>query len=410
MKRVDFEYLKFMASLHEPYECLPTKDGNISFRDTSTRLGHSIFNPVREAQKVAASEGICKNSKPLILGIGLGYIIEESLRLQVGGLLAIEADPRLLSTLGYLLCGNDKFNMEFLLDSRVNLYHADDDSSLAEFLVERLFTIHDNRPLIISQLLPAAWKEFLPGFSELLADIKARRRSAKVMEEMLETNSLRNQNLISSASELNLWQGRWRHSDVLVCGAGPGLETDLDRIRRTRSEFRLIAVNTSYPALLKHGITADLVVAVDPTEMICADLQQSGAIDVPLLCFPGTNHQFVAGWPGPLVYAVPEGQGIMDHSWNGKSPGTLRSGFGTVAGPAIHAASLLSSGQILLSGIDLKINNHGMYADGVNRPENFREPNFVYCRRQLKKFVLELNTHGRIVDGLASRPDWMQQA
>ena len=56
----------------------------------------------------------------------------------------------------------------------------------------------------------------------------------------------------------------YRNKAALVCGAGPSLSYDMERIKSLRKKFILIAVDTALKALSQKGIDPDIVLCVDP--------------------------------------------------------------------------------------------------------------------------------------------------
>jgi len=141
--------------------------------------------------------------------------------------------------------------------------------------------------------------------------------------------------------------------------------------------------------------------------VIQADLPVK-AMDIPLLWVPGTNHGFVAAWPGPRILALPTGPGLHECEWLGSRPGTLQSGMGTVAGPALDAARQLGSGPLYLSGLDLGTPDGRNYAGSVRRDSvSGIRSDYGYMRRQLGLFICELRRQGRRVQAFGTAYDWL---
>ena len=397
------EDLAALAHQHRAYSLVSCRQGGYSFRVPGAGLVHSTVNPAGEAMRQAREAGVVPGSRPLLLGCGLGWQALACLELGASSVRILEADVRVLATLHALPSAR-----RLLQDSRVQLHRPADDGEFLRLLAGLFKSEHENQPLLTLATTPALWAEHLPGSCSLVLDILSRRRNGYAQEPSLAHNARLNSVFLATSAEFRLYEGSWKQQPVVVCGAGPSLDKDLETLRAQRAELRIIAVNAALNPLLKAGIVPDLVIAVDGMNVIQADLPVV-AENIPLLWVPGTNHGFVSGWPGPRILALPVGPGLPPTPWHGRTPGTLQSGMGTVAGPALDAARQLSQGQLYLSGVDLGWSSGRGYAGNVRREmvSGIRS-DFDYMRRQLGLFVNELRLAGRHVSAFGEPCDWME--
>lgn len=379
-------------------------DGALAIRTPAGRLAHSLRRPREEARRAVACSPARGGVRPVLFGVGLGYWVEALLERPLAELLAVEADPSLLASWAERL-RREPAAAAALDDGRLRLlFAAGDDELLAE--LGGLFAgEHDERPVVVWPACTEFWRPRLPRAAAWLEDLQARRRSAARQEWRLEENERANLPALERAKDFAAQAGSWGRVETVVCGAGPGLVRDLERLAEARAAgARLVAVNTAAPVLAARGLGPDLVVATDPDPRLAADRLDGAA--PPLLVFPGTCAELVAAWPGELWLATPAGPGLHGDAWRGRRPGPLRAGLGTVAGPALDAAARLGTGPLRLVGVDLDA-TAGAYAAGVRRDPAAQLPDFAYARRQLALFVIELRRSGRTVEAFGARPDWL---
>jgi hypothetical protein len=379
-------------------------DGALSMRSPAGRLVHSLRRPQEEALHATISGPPLQDARPVLFGVGLGYWIEALLSQPLGELLAVEGEPAVLAAWLERM-RREPAAVAPLNDPRLRLLAPAGDDALLAALGEAFADEHGERPVFVLPLCAELWRPRLPRSAAFVEDLQARRRSAARREWRLEENRRLNAPRLALARGLAELGQAWDEAETVVCGAGPSLGRCRQLLQAARQRgARLVAVNTAAPVLAGLGLDPDLVVATDPDPLLAQDLLPAPA--PPLLCFPGTCPELVAGWPGERLLALPAGPGLREESWLERRPGRLQAGMGTVAGPALAAAALLSRGPLRLCGVDLDA-SAGSYVAGVRRDPAAPLPDFGYARRQLAIFVAELRRAGRQVEALGPPPAWL---
>ena len=387
------------------YPLRETAGGEWSFLLPDGRLGCSARDPAQEAAGRCA--GVTPDRRPLLLGLGAGHDLDALQALGVREVLAVEADPRSLATtlerwrrLGRPVPGRN-----------CSLLFAPEDDAVCGLLAELLADEHGERPVLVHPHCATLWRPYAPQAADLVEDLLRSRASARRQEALLEQNAQGNRARLRSARDVADLAGLWGEAGVVVCGAGPGLDEDMAELRRARGlGLRLVAASTALPPLLAAGLPPDAVVATDPSPLLAADMTQESALDtIPLAVFPGASTPLVGAWPGPLWLALPEGPGLRRDDWEGRRPGLLTAGCGTVAGPALALAALLSRGPLFLVGVDLGEGGPA-YARRVRRPADLPRPDFAFARRRMRDLVNSLRGAGRSVGAFGRQPDWLPAA
>jgi hypothetical protein len=222
---------------------------------TGTIALHSLYDPVREAERLTASVGgagcyVC-------IGLGAGYQVAALLREQaVCSVLVVEKDLRTLSALLRL------FDLRAILaDPRTLLVVG------AEALRAALPSVW--QPSLMGGLrsIPLRpWCACQPAFFQAAADslqaaVDAVRADYGVQAHFGKrwvSNVLGN---LARAEHPTPTLPRARRA--LVTAAGPSLEAQIPQIARLRRTGTLIATDTSLPALLGAGLPPDLILSID---------------------------------------------------------------------------------------------------------------------------------------------------
>ena len=163
---------------------------------------------------------------------------------------------------------------------------------------------------------------------------------------------------------------------LLVAGAGPSLEGSLERIRPLRRRLRLACVDTALPALREAGLKPDLVVVVEAQAVNARDFLGWGEAaagcsallpGTPLLCDLSSHPslvrrflpdvRFFTSLFAPLaLFGRLEGAGLL--------PCPIPP-LGSVGVAAVHLALGLTSGPVLLAGLDFSYPGGRTHARGA---------------------------------------------
>jgi uncharacterized Rossmann fold enzyme len=167
---------------------------------------------------------------------------------------------------------------------------------------------------------------------------------------------------------------------VVVCGAGPSLEKSVGFMREVRERVTIVAVDTALPVLHAHGLAPDIVVALegqlynaydflpvsDRNYILISDLTASAhvvqmhrKVTWTLSMFDSTAFvKRVATLPGIFAVLPP---------------------LGSVGVAAVDIAQRLSSGRVLLSGLDFAVQPGKTHARGA--------PSYLYGMAQSRRLA-----------------------
>ena len=230
---------------------------------------HSRKDPVREAKRILASEGFKEKSHLVLIGSGLGYLIEEALtqdkkKKKVGSILLIEPD---LEMLFYVLA-----RAEWSQISPARLYIFFAGNSLEanfEILLPYLRGKNTNsmRIYVHPSSLNAYPEKYLPlqgRFKDLLFKRKINQSTIIKFQKIWNKNIILNLKEILGGGTLKELLKNSPPDLVAIVGAGPSLEQHLKNLREHNAQVMVFAVDTSYIPLVKANIIPEVVFSSDP--------------------------------------------------------------------------------------------------------------------------------------------------
>jgi hypothetical protein len=145
---------------------------------------------------------------------------------------------------------------------------------------------------------------------------------------------------------------------VVVCGAGPSLDSALPVIKSERGRVCLMAVDTALPTLAAAGITPDLVVAIEGQVVNIYDFLPVAAREYTLLADISSAPSVVGIHEGsPVSWLCSRFADIelLDRVEAAGFALTALPPLGSVGVAAVALAGRITSGPVLLTGLDFAV-------------------------------------------------------
>lgn len=329
---------------------------------------HSVYDPVRDAEKLVNAAIKEEAAIYVVQGFGFGYHVVELERrvCEESKILVVERNMDVfVSALRHI-------DMTELINSPKVCFSVNEKISLTQLKFKRLINYWQEPSIETIRFAPAVNLD--PGFfaelterirDEFLVDIR-NIGTLIFLSTLWQYNTLKNLEYIIKSPGVNriaedrLFEGR----TVVMVSAGPSLNKSIGYLKEYKDRVTIICVGTALKALLKHGIKPDIVVAVDGSHKMMAQFEGLELDGIHLVSssslFPGIVELFkgqtfffgggneVVQWLSPVI---------------GEN-GSLAVG-GTVAVSAIDLAVQGGAENILLIGQDLSY-----LEDGTTHADN----------------------------------------
>ncbi len=322
---------------------------------------HSRYDPVKEAARFIAGIAPGDFNLFLVFGFGFGYHVEELLGRVSGDavVLVLEQSAAMIRSAA---AHRDLSGM--LADGRLHLLVDPTEEGLAEIL-------QGKSTYRVSFLTHRGSFQTAPSYYSNLHRIAKSYLSAKEVniatlakfERTWGANVARNAGVFVGSPGAGAFYGRFAGLPAIVAAAGPSLSDSIEFIRANAGRAVIIAVDTSYRILKKHGIEPHFCVSVDP-QLINARYFEGDAGGRTILVADPTVHPSVfrlfrgrrtlAGMAFPMLKWIEEAAGPKGEMAYG----------GSVSTNAYDFARRLGASTVVLVGQDLAFTGGLAHARG----------------------------------------------
>jgi hypothetical protein len=150
---------------------------------------------------------------------------------------------------------------------------------------------------------------------------------------------------------------------ILVCGAGPSLESSLDWIRKVRERVILMSVDTALPALAAAALLPDWVFTLDAQMHTLDDFVPCRDPRIALICDLTSNPLVLRLFPNIFFCATRfYPLSLFDRLENASLLPPSLPPRGSVGVSAVEAALSLTSGPVLFTGLDFSYTENQSHA------------------------------------------------
>ncbi len=223
---------------------------------------HSRYEPAREAERFIAEIDTRAFNLFIVFGFGFGYHIEELLkRIDPGAnVLVLEKSDLLLRK------AFESRNLSpILADGRVSILLDPGEEAMADAL-------RGKSTYRVSLVMHRGSHRMDPAYYNNLRRVAKSYLSAKEVniatlakfERLWAANCARNIERISGFPGANIFYDKFKGLPAIVVAAGPSLTQSIEPLRAIARGALIIAVDTSFLILRRHGIEPHFCVSVDP--------------------------------------------------------------------------------------------------------------------------------------------------
>ncbi len=151
---------------------------------------------------------------------------------------------------------------------------------------------------------------------------------------------------------------------ALVVGPGPGLQESVEKIRSIQAQSLIIAVDTALGNLQCNGVSADVIVSVDFTDLNARHFDGISQDKAVLVASPSVHPNIIRQFRGRSYFFTHHAIRFINELKSIKALGAVDS-FGSTAHAAYHIARQLGCSPIVLTGLDFAFCGERQYADGA---------------------------------------------
>ncbi len=327
---------------------------------------HSAIDPLREAERLVASQYKSGVNTCLVYGFGLGYHLDVLLEKLPANATVLVVEPQ-SSVFRMALAIRDfshLFNnprIFWAVGEEVNQVPAHFGEVFRVISIEG-FSIISHNPSVrlcgdyfrILDELCRKWIVAVGG--NFLTNVQAVRKYL--------SNTLENITKIVENPPIKKLFGRFRNVPAVVVSAGPSLDRNLDLLRVLERSALIICVDTSLGPLYRAGIKPHLVLAGDSSEQNFKHLKGLGDTGAALVAEPMTHPGIITEFKGEK-FIMSFNEALMRRLAEFMGDFGIVKAWGSISTGAFDLARRLGCDPIVFVGQDLSFPEGRYYAHGT---------------------------------------------
>lgn len=316
---------------------------------------HSSVNPEREASLLADS--LKQAEDYMVFGMELGYHVLELLnRHQSARVHVFESNIYLLHMAFTYIDWTT-----YIANGRMRVVYNDDLKQLVSELSGR-FAEMKNAELLVHY--PAIKMIEDAQTRQLLEDFFVTTSSMREQGGLLDSN-------FEVISKLNLpecgeLKDIFKDKAVVIVGAGPSVDSQLDRLRKYRDKITVFATGHITRRLVNEGIIPDAVIITDPQPLMYKQIDGVNLKGIPMILLSTASSSVIDYYNGSIYVAYQSGYELAEIK--AKEIGaTLFETGGSVTTTALDIALRFGARKIIFVGVDLAYTGGYSHASGEGR-------------------------------------------
>lgn len=316
---------------------------------------HSSVNPEREARLLADS--LKQAEDYMVFGMELGYHVLELLnRHQSASVCVFESNIYMLHMAFTYIDWTT-----YIANGRMRVVYNDDLKQLVSELSGR-FAEMKNAELLVHY--PAIKMIEDAQTRQLLEDFFVTTSSMREQGSLLDSN-------FEVISKLNLpecdeLKDIFKDKAVVIVGAGPSVDSQLDRLRKYRDKITVFATGHIIRRLVNEGIIPDAVIITDPQPLMYKQIDGVNLKGIPMILLSTASSSVIDYYNGSIYVAYQSGYELAEIK--AKEIGaTLFETGGSVTTTALDIALRFGARKIIFVGVDLAYTGGYSHALGEGR-------------------------------------------
>lgn len=316
---------------------------------------YSSVNPEREASLLADS--LKQAEEYMVFGMELGYHVLELLnRHQSARVHVFESNIYLLHMAFTYIDWTT-----YIANGRMRVVYNDDLKQLVSELSGR-FAEMKNAELLVHY--PAIKMIEDAQIRQLLEDFFVTTSSMREQGSLLDSN-------FEVISKLNLpecdeLKNIFKDKAVVIVGAGPSVDSQLDRLRKYRDKITVFATGHIIRRLVNEGIIPDAVIITDPQPLMYKQIDGVNLKGIPMILLSTASSSVIDYYNGSIYVAYQSGYELAEIK--AKEIGaTLFETGGSVTTTALDIALRFGASKIIFVGVDLAYTGGYSHASGEGR-------------------------------------------
>lgn len=386
--RQDFTSIEVMETISKDVVFVVAGD-NIG----EVRLG-SAYDPCYEAKIWLQAQADIHVDNILLFGLGNGAIARTILAQKDRNSKVLIYEPSAQLFL-YALQYIDM--RDFFLTPGVRVIVEGLNEDMYSGVMEEMLTLdnYDSKAFVVApkmeEFFLSSRKSFVERYLDGVGRMMSNRNTIRRFLHLSPFNQLHNLQYVEQYTTVPLLSYVWEKDvPIIVIGAGPSLEEEIDTLRNAGDSAFLFAVDSALPYLLREGVVPDAYICIEADKPLLF-FEDERTKQIPLFCKVDTTHKLLDQHHGYKIFGRDEGF-VSKFYQRYRIPESYYRYGGNGATSFFAVCKELGAKNVILIGQDMTYGtNKASHAGG-------RDEGYVEDERFLYK-----NNQGEVVQ---SRQDW----
>lgn len=347
------------------------KDGNKTIKvlkDDKYLYLHSLYNPINESEVFVNNLDIEVNEDIVFFGIGFGYHIRKLLNLYSAEktFLAIEPTYDIFNELirNIDIC-------DILTNNKFKIVIEPDNTEYQDYLK----TIIDWRNIegfnflnfpVYDKIYPEQYVSLNKSTTRIYEDHKMIQNTILAISKHWHKNTINNLKHLLDGYYWGNLKDKFKDIPVILVSAGPSLDKNLHLLKEAKGKALIICAYTAYNSMMKKGIEPDMIISVDPRQLIHeTEEQKKERIATPLIILDAGSTELLDKHDGKKIVLIDINNAYFINSlykFNKKAE-ILKTG-GSVANNLMDFSVQLGASTIIMVGQDYAYTDHKTHVEG----------------------------------------------
>ncbi|MGP4105629.1 motility associated factor glycosyltransferase family protein [Virgibacillus sp. L01] len=384
-------------------EILQSKSGSETIRyqvGDKQLMVHSMYDPMREAERIITShqDKINSNTHVFFYGIGMGYHIEKFKELYPNNTYSVyEPVPEIF------LAMSEKRLLNRIITKETKHFYIDLPESESDDFLQDFSSGNRNTQIIFLPSYENIVRDKVEQFNQKVKKVVRNRhtnlRTDTKFQKLWVKNSLINFSEVLNTPNMlrDIDQSQFDGKPAMIVSAGPSLAEDIEYIRYIKENnlAYLFAVGSAINSLIEYDVLPDVVCTYDPKETnykIFKKMYDNKMDNVPMLFGSSVGYETLTKYQGPKVHFVTT-QDKTSTYFLGKQldlKQDLISDSPSIAVMTFQVLNKLGADPIIFAGQNLGYLNNQLYSKGIE----YEHRRTTVDKKQLENAIKTKDVYG----------------
>lgn len=300
----------------EKLETLDSRAGceTIRYKSTDDKalLIHSMYDPIREAERIIASyqEKITEKTHVFFYGVGMGYHVEKFMELYPNNSYSLyEPIPEVFLEM------SAHRNLKNIVNKNLKKLYVDKHNEETLSYLDEFSTSNENIHLIVLPSYKNIVKDKYEQFHKNIKDTILNRRTSlhtnASFQKLWVMNSLINFKTVLNTPNMlqDIDRSQFEGKPALIVSAGPSLAEDIEYIRHIKENnlAYIFSVGSAINSLIEYDVLPDAVSTYDPgliNHKVFEKMIEQNIEHIPMVFGSSVGYETLRNYKGPKVHFI----------------------------------------------------------------------------------------------------------